>query len=1120
MIGTSRVRRALSSRNTLPAALLAGGLALSTTGSALAGGTGDLDDDGVVGPSDLAILLASWGVCPPPPCPADLDGDDEVGPADLATLLANWGPVEGGNQFLILPPDDVETLEDIQTTIVGIDIDDPPATLVRVRLEAMHGIIGLDLSGDGGGKDSGCDGGDCEIVDIVDGANNSPLVEIEGTVFNVQQVIAAFLYRPNEHYSSCPDIFELINVQLTVPQDPDDPIIETGDIVVNVTPVADPPLIEVEDTEGLEDEPHPLTLQVSTKDQDAESAELEIIDQILITDVPPGAAVTNATEIDPGVWALDITPGQVVTIDDVSILNAPNSSADFIANVRARSFEPCNEDTLEIDRPFLVRTSPVADTPLFDAPAFSQGTPGENIPFLIDVGLQDTDGSETFVVEIRNVPAGVTFSPAADLGGGVWSVSSDDLAGLTLRSSLIQIFNLDVCVVVTDTDPDDAEVQDVTEACETVEVLVRPLVYFVDIDAAPGGDGETWETAFDNVQSGLDAAADAEFGAQVWVAAGVYRPGPVQGDDPEEGDGGGDPRLASFRPEAGVELFGGFAGDEVLLEERDIDANLTVLSGDIGVIDDPSDNSYHVLAITDVVGAPVVDGFTITGGVADEATDNQNFGGGLYIRAAGLELSNCILFMNDAVSGGALYLDSEAAATVVDCRFEQNSGNVGGAIATDSEASGLNVTSCRFEGNGAFAGGAIFNRTTGAIVNSLLANNSALIDGGALFSDGVELMDLINCTIADNEATFGEGGGVYDEVGVIVIANSILWNNTANGLDDELAQVFDATNPVMVDFSCVMGLADLVGDGNIGDDPLFVSPGGGDYALAEGSPCIDAGDDELAPGVETDLAGNPRFSGDAIDMGAFEFQTEDDEEEEEAAIAGGPRNAPASDAAGEGEAQVASEPRAARADATPDADTSTGHAAGGAPADITIVDVRTPTIETKPFRRDVPTGDGPGVLVINGDAAWTNDDLTGVQVGAGGAAVGHDLFVIFGAAHLDGDLRITFTDVPQAGDVFPILAADAIHGDFNAIDVVGLPTDLDLAIEFADRTVTLVVTAAGVAPAPATPAPPIDLDGDGVLTLDDGLIALSQLALAAAADTADLDQFLAAWRATIVIDAP
>ena len=49
----------------------------------------DFDQDGVVGPADLAQLLAAWGKCPG--CPQDLNGDGQVGPADLADLLATWG---------------------------------------------------------------------------------------------------------------------------------------------------------------------------------------------------------------------------------------------------------------------------------------------------------------------------------------------------------------------------------------------------------------------------------------------------------------------------------------------------------------------------------------------------------------------------------------------------------------------------------------------------------------------------------------------------------------------------------------------------------------------------------------------------------------------------------------------------------------------------------------------------------------------------------------------------------------------------------------------------------------------------------------------------------------------
>ena len=48
---------------------------------------GDLDGDGLVGASDIAILLNGWGSAGA----ADLNGDGVVNGADLATLLSNWG---------------------------------------------------------------------------------------------------------------------------------------------------------------------------------------------------------------------------------------------------------------------------------------------------------------------------------------------------------------------------------------------------------------------------------------------------------------------------------------------------------------------------------------------------------------------------------------------------------------------------------------------------------------------------------------------------------------------------------------------------------------------------------------------------------------------------------------------------------------------------------------------------------------------------------------------------------------------------------------------------------------------------------------------------------------------
>jgi len=52
----------------------------------------DLNCDGVVDVSDLLILLANWGACPPSgDCTGDINEDGTVDVSDLLILLANWG---------------------------------------------------------------------------------------------------------------------------------------------------------------------------------------------------------------------------------------------------------------------------------------------------------------------------------------------------------------------------------------------------------------------------------------------------------------------------------------------------------------------------------------------------------------------------------------------------------------------------------------------------------------------------------------------------------------------------------------------------------------------------------------------------------------------------------------------------------------------------------------------------------------------------------------------------------------------------------------------------------------------------------------------------------------------
>jgi hypothetical protein len=52
---------------------------------------GDIDQDGAVGPGDLAVLLGNWGMIG---AIGDLDRNGRVEAADLAMLLGRWGPCD------------------------------------------------------------------------------------------------------------------------------------------------------------------------------------------------------------------------------------------------------------------------------------------------------------------------------------------------------------------------------------------------------------------------------------------------------------------------------------------------------------------------------------------------------------------------------------------------------------------------------------------------------------------------------------------------------------------------------------------------------------------------------------------------------------------------------------------------------------------------------------------------------------------------------------------------------------------------------------------------------------------------------------------------------------------
>jgi hypothetical protein len=143
----------------------------------------------------------------------------------------------------------------------------------------------------------------------------------------------------------------------------------------------------------------------------------------------------------------------------------------------------------------------------------------------------------------------------------------------------------------------------------------------------------------------------------------------------------------------GVAIYGGFAGTETALSQRNLKINATILSGDIDKDNTITNNAYHVTTASATNSTAVIDGFTITGG---NASDN---GGGMLNNSGSPIISNCTFSGNRAALGGGLY-NNTASPTITNCIFSGNAAtDRGGAMCNGF--SSLSLINCTISGNAA-----------------------------------------------------------------------------------------------------------------------------------------------------------------------------------------------------------------------------------------------------------------------------------------------------------------------------------------------------------------------------------------------------------------------------------
>ncbi|GEM_PF-4829848 len=472
-------------------------------------------------------------------------------------------------------------------------------------------------------------------------------------------------------------------------------------------------------------------------------------------------------------------------------------------------------------------------------PATGSEVPTEKTITLKCVAALDIDVTAC-VSNPSQVTDTLTFTWSASAGS--FSDNSGDTATWTAPATTGA-----VTITVTASDDGSPTYANDTNRSHSITLnIVDPGIVFVNDNATGANNGTSWANAYTSL---VNAISQASAGSELWVAAGTYKPN-------------GDSRGNVISLNKNVKIYGGFAGSETALYQRDPVANETILSGDIGTVGNDSDNSYHVVVITD--SSAVLDGFTVT------KARGWSDGGGAYVTSCSATLHNCI-FEDNIITGG----DADgggihcwkASPTVIGCVFIDNeAGDDGGAVCNKSGSSGKYIN-CAFYSNatqganaGRSDGGAIFNTASETspvasnptFVNCVIAGNSTVRDGGGECTAeelAVSNATYLNCTFRGNTAG-DDGGAVACKDGcTVTLKNCILWDNSAAGNGDE---IWNSSSTVNVTYSDVQG--GHAGTGNINSNPYFADTSDLDGAdnrwltfddglrIQFHSPCVDEAD--------------------------------------------------------------------------------------------------------------------------------------------------------------------------------------------------------------------------------------------------------------------------------------
>lgn len=389
---------------------------------------------------------------------------------------------------------------------------------------------------------------------------------------------------------------------------------------------------------------------------------------------------------------------------------------------------------------------------------------------------------------------------------------------------------------------------------QTISPSTNNILY-VNTNVSGGNQsGDSWANAVPELADVLKYArvnfdADTTWldndSLQIYVAVGIYKPLYLTADSNYTINGY---RNNSFVMVKNVQLYGGFDPENGINDLTDArlipawdetDVGLgTVLSGDLGIPDNKTDNAYQVVISVGEVGTACLDGFTISGGSGTGssiiingmevynyggggvcnfyssplltnlriANNSASDGGGIFNYYSSSEITNVILTNNDGGHGGAIYnsysspvltyvsiidnyvseygsggggvFNTQSAPVFIHVNIIDNGGYEGGGIY--NESSTLTMTDVNIIDNSAYLGGGIFNGYSSIVLtNASITDNYSNTNGGGIYNSYSSSVVLTNASITNNQAAM-HGGGIFNEYNAsTVLTNATISKNSA-----------------------------------------------------------------------------------------------------------------------------------------------------------------------------------------------------------------------------------------------------------------------------------------------------------------------------------------------------